>query len=138
MTRSNVPAVQGIYEAFGRGDIPAVLELLAAEVRWEHWDVPNSAQEAGHPLFLRRTGRDEVAGYFEALQGFEIHSYEPVSFLEGEEKVAVLVRLDMTVKKTGRRLQEEGIHLWTLGPDDQVTDFRHYFDTAKQISAYRA
>jgi ketosteroid isomerase-like protein len=40
--------VQGIYEAFGKGDVPAILEVLADDVEWEAWE-NNSAVEAGVP-----------------------------------------------------------------------------------------
>ena len=33
---SNLQTVQDIYAAFGRGDIPAILDELADDVRWDH------------------------------------------------------------------------------------------------------
>jgi len=33
-----VETVQRIYEAFGAGDVPAILELLADDVEWEQWE----------------------------------------------------------------------------------------------------
>jgi hypothetical protein len=42
----NAATVVGLYEAFGRGDVPAVLAALADDVRWEHW-ADNTAQRAG-------------------------------------------------------------------------------------------
>ena len=32
---SNLATVRGIYAAFGRGDIPAILDALAEDVEWE-------------------------------------------------------------------------------------------------------
>ena len=32
--RTNVDVVQRLYEAVGRGDIPALLDLLADDVEW--------------------------------------------------------------------------------------------------------
>ena len=31
---SNIATVQGIYEAFGKGDVPAILAVLADDVAW--------------------------------------------------------------------------------------------------------
>ena len=31
---SNVQLVQGAYEAFGRGDLPAVLDLMDSDIEW--------------------------------------------------------------------------------------------------------
>ena len=32
---SNIDTVKGIYEAFGRGDIPAIIEKLDPNVEWD-------------------------------------------------------------------------------------------------------
>ena len=31
----NAETVQGIYEAFGRGDIPAIMERMSETVEWD-------------------------------------------------------------------------------------------------------
>jgi ketosteroid isomerase-like protein len=36
----NLETVQKVYEAFGRGDVPAILDELADDVRWDVWDPP--------------------------------------------------------------------------------------------------
>src|SRR3954451_5457164 len=53
--------VGAIYEAFGRGDVPAILERLAEDVAWDPWP-DNFAQRAGVPHLVARHGRDHVAG----------------------------------------------------------------------------
>lgn len=44
---SHIGIVQGIYQAFGRGDVPAILAQLAPNVEWEYGinstDVPWAA-----------------------------------------------------------------------------------------------
>ncbi len=35
---SNLGTTQAIYEAFGRGDIPFILDQLADDVAWEQWE----------------------------------------------------------------------------------------------------
>ena len=54
-----VDVVRDAYAAFGRGDIPAVLELLSDDIRW---DVPEPVPHAAHA-----TGRDEVGQFFGRL-----------------------------------------------------------------------
>ena len=66
---SNQQTVQDIYAAFGRGDIPAILERLADDVRWDHLPDGGGAERHGVPWLVARTGRDDVAGFFEALGG---------------------------------------------------------------------
>jgi uncharacterized protein len=134
---SNVGTMQQIYEAFGRGDIPAILERLAEDVRWEQWPTGNAAQERDVPYMRGRSGREAAAGFFEDIQkDFELNSLNPHAFLEGDDRVAVLIEVDLTVRSTGKRLTDEEIHLWEFGRDGELTGFRHFLDTAKAIEAH--
>jgi uncharacterized protein len=52
---SNTEVVQGLYEAFGRRDIPAVLGMLSADVEWgepENPHNPAGGTRHGHEGFL--------------------------------------------------------------------------------------
>jgi SnoaL-like protein len=76
--------------------------------------------------------REAVAGFFQDIQeDFEMNSFKPHSFLEGEGRVAVVIEVDLTVKSTGKRLQDEEIHLWEFGSDGKVVSHRHFLDTGK-------
>ena len=131
---SNIATVQSIYEAFGQGDIPAILDKVSDDVEWEAWDVDNTAQGTGVPWMLPRRGRDDVGGFFQAVgAGLEFHSFEPRNLLEGGDQVADSIKLDATAKATGERFQDEEIHLWSFDADGKVSAFRHYLDTAKHV-----
>jgi ketosteroid isomerase-like protein len=133
---SNIATVQSIYEAFGRGDIPAILDRLADDVVWEAWDGDNTAQDAGVPWALARSGREGVAGFFQDVAaGLEFHGFEPRNLLEGGNQVAATISIDVTAKATGERFQDEEIHLWTFDGNGKLTGLRHYLDTAKHIKA---
>ena len=56
--RTNVEVVQETYEAVGRGDIPALLDLLTDDVEWT-FQGPSSIPFAG-----TRRGREGVAEFF--------------------------------------------------------------------------
>ena len=134
---SNMEAIRQIYEAFGRGDIPGVLERLAEDVRWEQWATGNTAQERDVPYMRPRSGREAVRGFFQDVhEDFQMNSFNPHAFLEGEGRIAVLIEVDLTIKATGKRLQDEEIHLWEFGPDGKVVSHRHFLDTAKVIAAH--
>jgi ketosteroid isomerase-like protein len=134
---SNIETIKQIYEAFGRGDIPAILEKLAEDVRWEEWSTGNSAQERDVPYMRPRRGREAVGGFFQDVQDdFELNSFSPLAFLEGDDRVAVLIEVDLTVKSTGKRLQDQEIHLWEFAPDGKAVSHRHFLDTAKAIEAH--
>jgi uncharacterized protein len=133
---SNAKTVQAIYEAFGRGDVPAILDRMSEAVEWEQWANPNGGQDAGVPWLVRRSGKEGVAEFFEALaENLEVHSFQPTNILEGGGQVAATISIDGTATKTGERFQDEEIHLWTFDESGKVTGMRHYSDTAKHIKA---
>jgi hypothetical protein len=133
---SNIATVQSLYEAFGRGDIPAILDMQSDEVTWEAWDGQNAGQDAGVPWLQVRRGKEGVGAFFQDLaEGLEFHSFEPRNLLEGGNQVASTLAIDATAKATGERFQDEEIHLWTFDEAGKVVGLRHYADTAKHIRA---
>ena len=130
---SNVPAVQSVYEAFGRGDIPAILERLHPEVEWEHDMVAH-----GIPWIVPRSGRAAVVSFFEVLQGLEFHVFEPIALLEGPGQVVGLIRLEATVRATGKRVTDLEAHLFTFDDAGRITRFRHFVDTHQHLLASQA
>jgi ketosteroid isomerase-like protein len=122
--------VQQIYEAFGRGDVPAIVERLAPDVAWESWD-DNSAQRAGVSHLVARRGRDEVPDFFAEVAKLDVRGFEVLDLLASERQVAAEVRIETA------SFSDEELHLWTFGDDGLVSRFRHYVYTAKHIAAAR-
>ena len=56
---SNLATIKSIYEAFGKGDIPAIIGFLADNVEWKQW-ADNSALKAGVPWMKPRKGKDGI------------------------------------------------------------------------------
>jgi ketosteroid isomerase-like protein len=125
----NISTVQEMYAAFGRGDIPAILERLDPGVAWD----PDA--DGSIPWIVAREGRDGVAEFFAGLDALEFHTFEPRNFLAGGDQVAVTLKIGVTVKATGESLPEDELHLWTFGADGRVTELRHYVDTAAHAAA---
>jgi uncharacterized protein len=133
---SNVATVQQIYEAFGRGDIPAILERFGDDVEFDDWNVDHVGQGAGVPWLVRRAGQAGAVEFFETVGAtLEFHRFESVNILEGGDQVAATIRFDATAKATGERFEDEEIHLWTFDDAGKVSGMRHYVDTAKHIKA---
>jgi uncharacterized protein len=131
---ANLAAVKEIYDAFGRGDIPAILGKIASGCRWESWE-NNRAQREGVPTLQPRTGPEGVAQFFAAVSELDIHDFQVLDLLASEHQVAVEVVIDYTTP-TGGHLRDEELHLWTLDDHQRVTRLRHYVDTAKHIAAF--
>lgn len=127
--------VQGIYAAFGRGDVPAILAHLHEDVAWEAW-ADNSAAKAGVPWLQPRHGRAGAGEFFAAIgRDLRIRDFRVLSLMAGPSQVAAEFVIDAEVVATGRTYRDEEIHLWTFGDDGLVVRLRHYADTAKHIAA---
>ncbi|MBI2840896.1 MAG: nuclear transport factor 2 family protein [Acidobacteria bacterium] len=132
---NNVETVKNIYDAFGRGDVAAILEKLSPDVRWEVWK-DNRAQKAGVPWMQSRSGREGAAEFFKTLAThLEFKNIEVPCIMEGSNKVVAEFVVEAVVRTSGARVGDEELHLWTFGEDGKVSHFRHYTDTAKHIEA---
>ena len=130
---TNAETVKGIYEAFGRGDVPAILETLADEVRWEHWE--NFFPHRENVAWLApRQGREGAAEFFGVAGSFEIAEFQVLDIMASDQQVAATILIDAKVPGGGR-LRDEELHLWTFDADGKVSAMRHYSDTAKHIAA---
>jgi ketosteroid isomerase-like protein len=130
---NNIEVVARIYEAFGRGDVPAILEQLSDEVAWESWS-DNTAQRAGVPWMQPRPGKAAVQEFFASLASLEFHEFTVVSIVGSGSQVAAEIVVDAT-PAGGTRFRDEEVHLWNFDDASKVTRFRHYLDTAKHIAA---
>jgi len=128
MAHDNTGIVRGVYEAFARGDIPAVLGALDANVEW---------QEAEGFLYADQNpymGPEAVlAGVFARLGGeWENFQARPDSFLDAGEAVIAQGHYSGVYRATGKRIQAQFAHVWTLR-GGKVLTFQQYTDT-KQFS----
>jgi uncharacterized protein len=133
-TTANVATVSDIYAAFGRGDVPAILDKIAPDCRWESW-TDNLAQRQGVPTLQPRTGAAGVAEFFVIAGTLQIHDFQVLDIVAGERQVAAEVVIEYSTPGGGR-LRDEELHLWTLNEHQQVVRMRHYVDTAKHIAAF--
>ncbi|HZO58879.1 MAG TPA: nuclear transport factor 2 family protein [Solirubrobacterales bacterium] len=130
---TNVETIKAVYSAFGRGDVPAILEMLSDDVRWEHWE-NYFAHREGVAWLEPRTGREGAAEFFEVVGTFDIAEFSVLDIMASDQQVAATILIDAKVPGGGR-LRDEEIHLWTFDTDGRICAMRHYADTAKHIAA---
>jgi uncharacterized protein len=121
-SKSNVDIVRGAYEAFGRGDVPAVLEALDKDVIWTDMEgFPTGGTYVGAGAILN--------GVFLPL-GTEWNNFQanPDEFLESGDRVVALGHYEGTYKATGKGMRVPFAHVWTLR-DGKVVKFVQYTDT---------
>ena len=130
--RTNVDVVQETYEAVGRGDIPALLDLLTDDVEWT-FQGPSSIPFAG-----TRRGREGVAEFFSLVgETLEFLQFEPREFVAQGDTVVVLGFERNLIKPTGRTFDQEWAHVYTL-KDGKIVRFQALEDTAAYVVAFDA
>jgi ketosteroid isomerase-like protein len=110
------------YDAFGRGDINGLLNLLDDNVEWIT-PGPSEIPTAG-----TRRGRQAVGEFFKTLlETFEITDFQPKEFIAQGDRVIVLGTDTARVKATGKALDFNWVHSFTV-KNDKIVAFSEYGD----------
>jgi ketosteroid isomerase-like protein len=126
-----IKVIEALYGAFGQGDVPAILGMLAQDVSW---DFVGRAED--YPVFGRRSGRDGAVGFFQALgENEDIEAFEPQAFHAAGEVVVVEGRAALTLKKNGVKVAYDWAHLFTVR-DGLIVRFKGFTDSARIVEAY--
>jgi ketosteroid isomerase-like protein len=132
MSDANIQTIQAIYGAFGRGDVPAILERLADNAVFSF----NSASPV-LPWHQTFEGKRAIPGFFTALaENTTVRSFEPRAFAAGDRHVAVAVHFEH-VLKNGRAVVEDQVHWWTFDAHGKIARLVHFTDTAALAAAAR-
>jgi hypothetical protein len=128
----NTRLVQSAYEAFGRGDIAALAEVMADDIEWVDPGDPDDDPNAG-----TFKGKEAVLGWFGGVAStLDYTMFEPREFIAQNDKVVSLVYSEATVRDTGRAFVNPEAHVWTFR-DGKVARFQSYHDTAAAAAAHR-
>ena len=112
--------IQGAYDAFARGDIPAVIDTLSDDVRW---DVAAVLPQGGS-----FQGKDGVGQFFEGLgQAWEELNLQIEDLIEGRDDVVGVGRAEGRLGVGGTSAGYGFAHVFTV-EDGKVTRFREYAD----------
>jgi ketosteroid isomerase-like protein len=124
----NKTIINGLYDSFSKGDIPAVLAGLDPEVVWNEAEGNDYAD--GNPYI----GPDAVLkGVFERVgSDFETFNLTDIELHDmTNDRVLATLRYKGKVKKTGTPIDAQVAHLWTL-KNGKAIAFQQYVDT-KQL-----
>ena len=126
MAEQSVEVVKGLYEAFGRGDVPTVLGAMAADIEWH--------EAEGLPYGGVYHGGEEVLQnvFGPQLEDIPDFAVTPEEFIASGNTVAVVGRYTGTGKATGKALNLPVVHIWDVR-DGKIGRFRQFVDTAKYL-----
>jgi len=129
---ANIKTVVAAYEAFGRGDVAAILDAVTHDVDW--------AAEAATPTapwYGMRRGKDAVARFFTDFgSAMEVEEFTPLTFAANETDVLTVVRCRTTSRRTGKSTAMDLHHLFRFR-DGKIAYYRGTEDTAQVEAALR-
>ena len=129
---ANIKTVVAAYEAFGRGDVAAILDAVTHDVDW--------AAEAATPTapwYGMRRGKDAVARFFTDFgSAMEVEEFTPLTFAANETDVLTVVRCRTTSRRTGKSTAMDLHHLFRFR-DGKIAYYRGTEDTAQVEVALR-
>ena len=122
MSEKTLDSVQGVYQAFARGDIPGALAFLGSDIEW--------TEAEGFPYGGTYHGPKAVLeGVFMRL-GAEWDGFAaiPDEFIDAGDTIVVLGKYSGKYKATGKSFQADFSHVWRAR-EGKAFKFQQYTDT---------
>jgi ketosteroid isomerase-like protein len=129
MSQSPEELVSGMYDAFGRGDVPAILAALDENIEWSvHENLPHGGDVRG---------RDAVGGFFQGIgEKWDGLTVDVQGTVTGGDRVVVLAHIHGPLRSTGEDATYEAAHVWTVDGDRAVR-FTEYVNAPLSLPSAR-
>lgn len=123
-TSPNVALIRGLYDAFARGDVAAVLQPMSPEIVWN--EAENFLYADGNPYI----GPGAIVNgiFARCMSEWDGFAVAPEEFLDAGGTVVVLGRYLGAYKATGRAQSTQFVHLWRIA-EGKIVRFQQYADT---------
>ena len=130
-TQDNLKVAQGIYTAFGQGNIPAILEVLTDDVEFHE---PPGGEPPFQGIYY---GRDGAATFFqEMVAAVDILMLEPHEYIAQDTTVVVLGHYRFRAKSTNITYDTDWAMVWWFRAG-KIAKFQIYHDSATEVAALR-
>ena len=127
-----IKTIEEIYQAFGRGDVAAILNAVTDDVDWA-----GETSSTGAPWYGVRHGKDGVAAFFTAFGlAMEVEEFTPVSLAANDTDVLTVVRFRARSRSTGKTLAMD-LHHYSKFRDGKIAYYRGTEDTAQTEAVLR-
>lgn len=125
--------IRGLYEAFGRGDVPTVLGAMDDRIAWN--EAENAGLSDGNPYI----GPNAVLERIFMTKGTAIDglTVTPSNIIDAGDTVAVEGRYTGTVKVTGKQLDAQFVHVWEIA-NGKAVRHQQYTDSKQWSEAFES
>ncbi len=132
MSDHNVRTIQEVFQAFGRGDIPFILDRITDDSAWGY-NVANSSVPWHQPV----KGKDGVASFFDRFgSNTDVMAFQPLGFIHSGPDVVAHIHITYTVRRTGKQVDQDMLFWWRFNSDGKISGLTHNEDTAQVIGAW--
>jgi ketosteroid isomerase-like protein len=130
MSQSSEDLIRGLYAAFGRGDVPAVLALLDEDIEWP---APANLPHGGD-----FRGREAFGGFFQGIgERWEPLEVDLEALVSSGDRVVALVRAHGRLRATGEEAAYSAAHAWRIA-DGTPVRFYEYVNAPLTLPAAHA
>jgi uncharacterized protein len=131
-TQDNLKLAQGIYTAFGQGNIPAILNGFADDA--ELHEPPG-----GEPPFTGvYRGRDGAGTFFQRMiEAVDVLMLEPQEYVAQGDTVVALGHYRFRPKTNGIAYDTDWAMVWRFR-DGKIVKFQIHYDTATERVAFQS
>jgi ketosteroid isomerase-like protein len=125
----NLVIIRDLYGAFTQGDLETAMTNWAPEISWNVAE--NHPFAAGNPYI----GAETIVSKLLSEMGAKMPdvAIQVSEMLDAGDKIVVLGRYQGPVKATGKSIDAQMAHVWTL-KDGKIVHFQQYVDTKQMIS----
>jgi ketosteroid isomerase-like protein len=124
---SNMDVVRGLYDAFAKGDVPAVLDAMDPNIEWR--EAENNPYKMDGQAWV---GPDQITQelFMKLMSDWEGFTVTPNTFHDAGNTVIVEGRYTAKHNSTGKNLDAQFCHVWTIA-GGKLAKFQQYADTAQ-------
>jgi hypothetical protein len=124
MSNENMAVVQGIYDAFGAGDMPTVLGAMSPDIIWN--EANNFPYADGNPY----VGPEAVLNgvFMRCATEWDGFGVEIDEIIDAGDTVVALGHYSGTYLATGKTQRTQLAHIWRMAGGKAV-GFQQYADT---------
>jgi uncharacterized protein len=130
--QQNIDLIKRLYEAFGKGDIEAIVDHLADRFVWR-FDPPPTVPFAGD----YKTPDEVRRGFFGSLaESQKDQALNPEEFIAQDDRVVMVGRYSAVVTATNKRIDVAVVHIFTI-QNGKITRYMNFSDSARIAEAYK-